>query len=598
MLYKKSTIIIAIVIVLALSLWINLHKILKTGREMIIDNSKLISDVIYSANVVLLDNEQEIQNNYANMLKEAVSLVKKGSISLENIRNLYNIDGIFIVNKQGRGQVTNKFLFSMIKDSLASVEKDFSIAKKIEDYYVYSVPYTREWIIVAIRTDKVDARVAKYGLEHFFDELSKQRNIYFVLLQDSTGTVFSTINSRYMQSFIQDTFLFNVYANGVPMSREITLNGRKVIETVSPFSYRDFRGVMRIGVLKEPYTAVLRHSEREVIIIHIIILIAGIILVLAGFNLSAAKRSINTMTEMIQAIPIGTLYLDNNGNVIAKNSFADKIAPNYVAFAKYRDILDKLEAGSVFESEEREAGIHITYFKVKNGYVLLIRPISEIDAGKKLKEYEVLGNISAEIAHEIKNPLNAISMTVQQLNMEGKREEYNIILREIARIEESINRFVAIAAPLRLRRECLDIFELVDEAVKLFKNNTKHVDIINKTEHIKMLADRYKIREVVVNLIKNALEASFEKGEIIIYSRVSDKYLSVFFEDKGSGMDKTTVNRIFEPFFTTKKGGAGLGLYYVKKVVESHSGKIFISSSTGNGTKIELRFIRDENIGC
>ena len=212
------------------------------------------------------------------------------------------------------------------------------------------------------------------------------------------------------------------------------------------------------------------------------------------------------------------------------------------------------------------------------------------------------------MAHEIKNPLNAISMIIQRIKSEfmiapqnEAKELLSIVVNEIKRIEHSVNRFIGIAAPLRLKKRCVNLRQLLDEVLDLFAEELKDMSINVTKIYItdaSMLLDREKMREVFVNIIKNALEAMSpgSRLRLALFRKENEVHITV--RDYGEGMDEETLEKAGQPFFTTKAKGSGLGLVFVRKTVEAHGGEISIKSKKGNGTLVEVILPYDEYTRC
>ncbi|MBZ0165955.1 MAG: hypothetical protein K8I00_04040, partial [Candidatus Omnitrophica bacterium] len=100
--------------------------------------------------------------------------------------------------------------------------------------------------------------------------------------------------------------------------------------------------------------------------------------------------------------------------------------------------------------------------------------------------------------------------------------------------------------------------------------------------------DRNQIKQVLINVILNAMEASSEEGEVIIQSGTVDKKFEIYVSDSGTGMDAQTLRAAFEPFFTTKENGSGLGLFVARNIIEGKGGKIYIKSNPGKGTTVVI----------
>jgi len=231
----------------------------------------------------------------------------------------------------------------------------------------------------------------------------------------------------------------------------------------------------------------------------------------------------------------------------------------------------------------------ILFYIVQRKYIETREYIAE-------KEKEIMmGTIAAGVAHEIRNPLNAINYSVEfmkNIEKEPKILKYiNIIAAEIQKINGTIEEFLSIKKDIVLSKDYFSLEDVVREVSELFEAETvqKNIKIIIEEigESRKVYGDRNKIREIIVNLIKNGVEALAEKKDnkkIII--KIFDNGIEI--TDNGCGIKKENIGNIFDFYFTTKSGGNGIGLFRAKKIVEAHGGKIEVESKPNEYTKFRF----------
>ncbi|UNK17455.1 ATP-binding protein [Paenibacillus sp. N3/727] len=215
----------------------------------------------------------------------------------------------------------------------------------------------------------------------------------------------------------------------------------------------------------------------------------------------------------------------------------------------------------------------------------------------------MLGKISASIAHEIRNPLTSIRGFIQLLRPHlmslGKDEYARIILTEIDRANDIIYEFLNSSKPSAPQTTVIPVTSLLKEVVLLTESEalmkgcqiSLHLDERDPTY---ISVDVKQIKQVLLNLIKNALDAIDEKlddpgvGMIEIGMKHHEKHVSILVSDNGGGMDQNTLNHLFNPFFTTKEGGTGLGLSVSYRIIKNHGGSIAVESHVGTGTEFEI----------
>jgi len=195
--------------------------------------------------------------------------------------------------------------------------------------------------------------------------------------------------------------------------------------------------------------------------------------------------------------------------------------------------------------------------------------------------FEIIGEISSSVVHEIKNHLQPVKLLVEQENLD--MEDHRRIEDIIAKIDTLVNDFLSVGKPIdKNLSEYIDINLVIEDHLFLFANEMKSKNIVLYKEYgvdLKVLMGNYDCELITINLIKNAIEASPKNGKISIKTFIKDEYKVFQIINEGKPIDKETVKNISKPFFTTKKRGSGLGLYITYKIVYLYGGFIEVSSS-------------------
>jgi len=221
------------------------------------------------------------------------------------------------------------------------------------------------------------------------------------------------------------------------------------------------------------------------------------------------------------------------------------------------------------------------------------------DAQKRLVEQEKfrsLGEMTASIAHEIKNPLVVIGGFTKRLaNKVNKHEEewryIDIILKEVKRLETILNELLNYVKDVPTATDMCIINECIDEVLYLFAPDAawEHITFIKEYEENipPIKCDTQQIKQVFINILMNSFEAMAGKGTITIKTGHTDVhgklFVTISITDTGGGIDPTIVDNIFNPFFTTKEKGTGLGLAISNKIVMNHNGHIEVHNKVGKG---------------
>jgi two-component system sensor histidine kinase HydH len=201
--------------------------------------------------------------------------------------------------------------------------------------------------------------------------------------------------------------------------------------------------------------------------------------------------------------------------------------------------------------------------------------------------------MSAVLAHEIRNPLGAIKGFAQLMKEENPsevsiHEGCDVIIAESARLETLTQDLLIYARPGELALERFSIAELVDEVVRRFVADNPNL-IINQLVELEqdiMYSDRHKIKQILINLAQNAIDASDKDQCVEIRATNQKNAICITVKDSGYGMDKATLEKAMTPFFTTKTKGTGLGLPIVQHLTQALNGTLAIESDNSKGTTV------------
>jgi signal transduction histidine kinase len=220
---------------------------------------------------------------------------------------------------------------------------------------------------------------------------------------------------------------------------------------------------------------------------------------------------------------------------------------------------------------------------------------------KVAERLAAVGEIAAGLAHEVKNPLAGIKVSIEVLKSELdlKQEDKEIFLRiinEINRIEALLKNMLNYARPSKPRSDSVSLQEILEPIIKTSEFSlrspndkshfTKEIDFVRDFEPDtpKIYADPGQLLQIFLNLILNAVDSIAEKGTITVKtSRIPGGFVQILIADTGKGIDPELGETIFKPFFTTKSKGTGLGLAISKRLVEQHNGTISVSSNQEGG---------------
>lgn len=327
-----------------------------------------------------------------------------------------------------------------------------------------------------------------------------------------------------------------------------------------------------------------------------------------GFVVSDAKGTIISYNEKSRTL----LKLNTNSNIFDLLSLSPagflKSTKDKLNVERNNDEVSVVNYNKklYFELDANNRVLGISYSIIENiysfdkVYVFIVTDLTEKrEIEKKLQQKErlaLIGEMSAGIAHEIRNPLASISGSVQFLSKELKLEtEYqnlmDIIIKESGRLSNSIEVFLDYARPIPLKQAEFDLSQAVDDVSELISLNYPGIKLIKKySEGNVITADVKKIDQVIWNLINNSVKAINKDGiiEINIYRRDEEIYLSI--KDNGVGIASEEMEKIFTPFYSKFSSGIGLGMAIVKRIIDEHNFDIKIISEKNIGTEVIICF--------
>ncbi|MFC0561715.1 MASE3 domain-containing protein [Halalkalibacter alkalisediminis] len=220
---------------------------------------------------------------------------------------------------------------------------------------------------------------------------------------------------------------------------------------------------------------------------------------------------------------------------------------------------------------------------------------------RKTEKLSVVGELAAGFAHEIRNPLTTIKGFLQLLKKETNEKHVaymSIMLNEIDRLEMITNEFMAVAKPQVANHQMEDL-QLLTESVNQFLNpqallKNVEMEMVVKQDIPYVYCDRNQLRQVFINIYKNAMEAMPNGGTITTVMSVEGECVSISITDEGSGIPESLIPRLGEPFYTLKEKGTGLGLMVSRKIIESHQGSLIIKSKVNVGTTMTINLPVDK----
>ncbi|MEZ7171213.1 ATP-binding protein [Sporosarcina sp. OR05] len=250
-----------------------------------------------------------------------------------------------------------------------------------------------------------------------------------------------------------------------------------------------------------------------------------------------------------------------------------------------------------------EAATTLAPIKDKNNNVIaisvIVRDMTERIQVERIKmeaiKLNAIGEMAASVAHEVRNPMTSINGFVQMMNNDPAnpyRAFSEIMENEIKRINLIANEFLILSKPNIKERKQIDVEHLIMEVISHLEHELIAKDIgcdIYLAEYqTTVIGNEESLKQVFINLIRNAIDANPNKGSISFTNTILNDILTITIRDTGSGFHQETLDQLFTPFFTTKDGAAGLGLVISKKIILDHDGTIEINERAKQGAEITI----------
>lgn len=488
-----------------------------------------------------------------------------------------------------------------------------------------------ECIIIGVDSQKILDFRKKIGLGKQIQEIADNEDIAYIVIQDLDGILSASKNLNEINSIESDKFLMDAFASNKISVRLIEYNGNLVFEAVNSITLSDSaKALNRIALSTEKFRKIQQSSMRRVILIGIGIFIVFSLLysyltTKQGYkSLSAEHSKFKSYTDLVlENMADAVVAIDKSETIIYFNSAGQNI---FGIDAK--DALSK-SYSQVFNSDllllqkaKREKtpifNIEIDYYRnsVKKTLELSITFIydekSEIDTTiaiikdfsekkhflaqlERKEKLSAMGELAGGVAHEIRNPLNSIGIIAQRLQREfevkEKKEEFNSFIQtirlEIARVNNIIKQFLDYAKPAKLNKSINSINLIMDECVNLIESEANAKQIIIEKKYsldFQISVDKEKIKQVLINLLKNAIDSIEQGGKIdcLIERRENSAIIKII--DNGKGISKELLPKIFNLYFTTKPSGNGIGLSVAHQIIDEHNGSITVNSELGKGS--------------
>ncbi len=336
-------------------------------------------------------------------------------------------------------------------------------------------------------------------------------------------------------------------------------------------------------------------------------------------ELEEKNRQLSTTTEylsnLLESISDGVIATDLDGKIIIFNRSATQILgytteevtgkPFEKIFGRkfHQDTQNlksnilKAKSGRMVPVAEKDSAIIDSTGK-PIGMVKVFQDLTEIlelKASIQQKErLALIGEMSATIAHEIRNPLGGIrgfaSFLAKDIPESHPTHKYvEKILQGIQILEKIVNDLLEYTRPIELQYKRFPLSKILEESIEILNPDKEKISVMIKCpQTMEILGDEDKLKQVFRNIFSNSIQSIKDRGKITITAQQENNFVRIEVKDTGSGIKKDVLPKIFSPFFTTKEKGTGLGLAISQKIINAHNGQIKAESKYGKGTKITI----------
>ncbi|KAA3610062.1 MAG: GHKL domain-containing protein [Calditrichaeota bacterium] len=617
-------------------------------------HSLLESIIVASTNSLLANEELELSYrnrllNNAVLIKE---MFEKGIINNSVLRqlskknniyrvNIFNNKGqkIFYSHEQSHFNAKQNFSPKDVLRPIFTGEEDTLIfglrqARYEDDEIRYAIAIAaknRSAIVLNVNAAEILDFRKNIGFGVLLRKVSESPSIIYLALQDSNHILAAAGSVNQLKPINDSPFLSTILSDSIFDTRQINIDTVQVFEAAHPFVHHEkVVGLFRVGLSMEPIQAINSRVFRRIIVITIFLIVLGTIFLTIFFTrqkydlLRQNYDIVETYSgNIIQNVSDAIIVAHEEEGITVFNSAAKKLFNKNeadISGKSLKFLLDSPVCDDLFsmpssirhfecdiDGEKKYLLISKNEIADKNlhNIILVIRDLTQ----EKLMEAQMhrnerltaMGELASGVAHEIRNPLNTIGTIVQQLDKDfepvsDKREYHELaglVYNEVKRINETVQDFLRFSRPEPIQPSLFPVTDLINQVGLQYKSAAEVQNIklnIDINWHGEVYWDNRQIKQVLINIIQNAIEAVEKSGKILLSVNPLDKKtLEIIIQDDGKGMTESERNNIFNLYFTTKARGTGIGLSIVQRIVYEHGGIISVNSEPGKGSAFVIK---------
>ncbi|MFH1686193.1 MAG: ATP-binding protein [bacterium] len=485
-------------------------------------------------------------------------------------------------------------------------------------------------VLVAEANYYVEA-LTRSQIGYLAQKISGQAGVEYLLYQSTDGIIFASRQVDNTPAIESDAFLSTAIESDTVAFRTYIFQDREVLEVVRPFSSADYPfGILRLGLALDGYHQVVRGFDRLLIGLSAA-LFAMVLAVILYLNTRRRRREISHRYDQIKSVTdtvfeqmrTGVAVVSRDGSITLANpaferafgmtalvgSHWDQVVgqPDFGSLADPHAPSSEMEINAVVAGEQRVVLLAVSRLGEDSPGSPLVAVVSDVT---RLRRYEQevarkqrlseMGNLAAGVAHEIRNPLNAISIAAQRLAAEfepkSDRQQYQTITHQVReetrRLNVIITRFLALARDQKQPHQKVPVDETLADLIELLRAEANQLGISLEYEcrpGLAVASDADSLRRIVINLFNNSKEAMAGRPGCIRIGISSEAgAVHMVFSDDGPGIPEAVREEVFKPFYTTKESGTGLGLSTVHRAVVDMGGTVEVGASDTGGAEFRI----------
>jgi PAS domain S-box-containing protein len=479
----------------------------------------------------------------------------------------------------------------------------------------------------------------KIGIGKIIQDLSDNEGLVYIILQDSTGILAAGQNIDTIESIEGDKFLNNAFNSDSIFTRINNFNDTEIFEVVKRLKFDDeIIGLFRIGLSLDEINLVEERMLQRMIIISIILAAISIIVLSIIFTAQNLKTVSNEYSKykiltdsVLQNMDEAVIVINKNNDIILFNISAEKlfqkkrskvigrnlndISSANLSFVNELIMNQSSASGSLFIEKTLEISkkTHFVLISITTNFdetgntenhIIVTKDITNVknleEQSKRNEKLTAMGELASGVAHEIRNPINAIGMIAQRLSKEfiplENKEEYssitNLLRNEVIRINKIITQFLNYAKPLEVNKTTIDSIKFFKDIYSLFITQAEAKKIKFKLESFDNFyfhTDPDLLKQALMNIIQNGFDALRDNGTLSLNFLKENGNVIIEIKDNGIGIPEEFHLKIFDLYFSGKKEGNGLGLSISQKIISQLGGDISFKTKLNEGTTFKLK---------